>query len=119
MVKEFTKKALTTMEDTIFAYDKSIYDLENGEDFGKVFNKWRSYGRGCRLCSALSWDCSECPLGGGDGCCTGPTMGPTYDKLENLARNDNNPTKRKLLSALKARREALLQQFSRNGWELK
>lgn len=120
---DFSPAMLHAFEDTIFAYDVAIADLENGVDFNVVSARWRNaaYGThgGCRMCntsrsSYASYNCEVCILGPGQHACVRATGGvESYNDLMQEAYE--GISKKTLLRAFKARRAWLIKQAGRSG----
>ena len=120
-----TKKMVKALEGTVYAYEKAICDLENGDE---LHPDWSNYGSAisCRLCNAMnegigSPQCQEkCFLGLGNGPIA-PCTTPRYKVLANTLNwisGSRTMRDKELLEHLKARLAWILDLVDERDWEL-
>jgi len=113
---KYSEAMLCALEDTVYAYEKSICDLENGVSAHAIGEQWIDYGNACRLCFVAGirrrsgFNCERCPLGPE---LVGCTNCVTYRRLKLSVRFGSNFNV--LLPDLRARLAWIISKAASNG----
>lgn len=104
----YSLKVIQACERTIAAYDRLI---ETGDA-----STWGMYGALCRLCDAVKYDCSRCPLNRrGDMGCVGDSAGwalPSYAMMNDALKRGCTE---EIVKAARVRRAWLKRKFRAGG----
>ena len=128
---EYSKRVLRALASTVYAYEKSIADLENGEPIYVVHRRWDNYGlfSSCRMCLAVGEDnrfsggdgCAVCPLGPEHLGCNSDIGGAPWELDSALSfqmMRDMRSSGCGVLPALRRRLKWIIKKAEKNGVEL-
>ena len=123
---EPTAANLRALEKLVYAYEKSIADLENGVSVNEVAGRWCGYGSSyaCLLCQSVTTHkklvrrCNRCVLGSAGGMSNCVRFGSMSKSRNELMYALCWRTEGPLVIPLRARLKAILKCVDERGYEL-